>query len=252
MNDLVSVVMPIYNSEKYLGQAIDSVLSQSHRNWELHLVDDCSADSSPEIVKAYSRKDSRILPGSTGVNSGAAVARNIGIEQAKGRYLSFLDSDDVWDSAFLEHQLQFMKLRNARVVFCSYKRMDESLTREVKRIFVAPDLVTYKDTLKTCSLNALTTVIDTNGLGVIRMPERAALREDFAYFLSLLREVGCAYGNKEVLAAYRMRDGSISSNKRRIMKYQWNVYRRIENIGVAKSLYLLGCWMLHGVGKYIV
>ena len=126
MNDLVSVIMPSYGSEKFISKSIDSVLLQTYDNWELIIIDDCSPDESNKIIKEYLSKDSRIKFVKLEKNSGAAVARNKGIEIAKGRFIAFLDSDDLWLPEKLEKQISFMKDNNLAFTYSSYMLVDET------------------------------------------------------------------------------------------------------------------------------
>ena len=117
-----SIVMPVYNSQNYLEKTIESVIKQTHHNWELIASDDCSTDSSPQILKNFSEKDHRIKYQRLDTNSGAGIARNTSINIATGDVIAFLDSDDLWDNCFLEKSLYYMEKYNAGIVFSSYRQ----------------------------------------------------------------------------------------------------------------------------------
>lgn len=234
MNNLVSIVTPVHNSEAFLKGCIDSVLSQSYENWEHILVDDCSTDNSARIVKEYADKDSRIQLISLKENSGAGVARNKGIKVAAGDYIAFLDSDDLWAPEKLERQLRFMQDNNYYFSFSAYDTINENGV-DINRIVKAKARVTYKDALYKNPLGCLTVMYDVNFFGKQFMPE-IRKRQDYALWLQLLKKSD-AYGINEVLATYRFRNNSISSNKLGLVKYEWKIYREVEGLSFLKSLF---------------
>lgn len=248
MSDLVSIITPVYNAEKLIGETLTSVRNQSHENWEHILVDDCSSDQSVQRIEEFSRRDPRIKLVQLTKNSGPGVARNQAIDLAKGRYLAFLDADDIWFDFHLKDSLEFMKSKNHDFVFASYKRSDEHLNF-IYSNFEVPLKVSYTDVLKTNSISCLTAVIDTHTLGKKKMPH-IRKRQDMGLWLSYLKETEYAYGIKRPHAIYRIRENSLSRNKFNLIRYQWEFYRKVEGLSAFKSLYFLVLWTYYGLKKY--
>ena len=171
IEDLVSIVLPVYNCEKFLEETIKTIQSQTYTNWEALFVNDCSKDKSAEIIKEASTKDSRIKLINLKENSGAAIARNTGMEEAKGRYIAFLDSDDLWDNEKLEKQLKFIKEGNYAFTFTSYEFVTEDGTKTGKIVRV-PNKINYKQALKNTTIFTSTVIFDAKTLGkeLIKMP----------------------------------------------------------------------------------
>lgn len=245
--NLVSIITPMYNSEKYVGRTIESVLSQTYKEWEMIIVNDGSIDNSVKIVEKYADKDSRInlinQP-----NGGCASARNNALRNASGRYVCFLDSDDLWEPDFLSSQVEFLKEKNAAFVYSSHKRIDDD-DNEILVPFIVPERLIYTNLLKTCSISTLTVVIDLNKVGNISFNEYYEV-EDYALWLDLLKEINCAYGNKKILASYRIRKGSRSRNKYKITKSQFVIYYKKEKLGLLRSIYYTLSWAINGYLKY--
>lgn len=248
MDSLVSVIIPSFNSEKYIANTIKSVLNQSYKHIELIIVDDASKDQSVSIVKSLMNTDERIHLIELNENNGQGYARNKGIEQAKGVYLTFIDSDDQWYSNFLEEQLNFMKLTGAKVVFSSYKRMDESLNKDLG-VFMVPNKTTYKKLLKTNYMSCLTTVIDIKSLGKIYFKDNLKMHEDYVLWLEVLKRTTIAYGNPKVLAIYRIRNKSVSRNKFKGISKIWDIYIHVEKLNVLYSLYNIFLYIIKGFFK---
>ncbi len=244
---LVSIVTAIYNAEEFLEETIQSVLDQNFSDWELLLVDDFSTDHSLKIITKFTG-DKRIhaLTMPEGQGGSAANTRNFGIDQAKGRYITFLDADDTWKPNFLSSQLSFMKEKQCAFAFSSFFWRAANKDKE----YIVPARVTYHDTLKTNSITCLTAIYDREQIGVFYMPEDATKREDFACFLNILKKTKYAYGNPEVLAMYRLHNQSVSSRKTKMIKWQWRVYRKIEHLSFFKSVYYLFCWGFNGIKKH--
>jgi len=246
---LVSIITPMYNAEKYVGQTINSVLSQTYENWEMLIVNDGSKDSSAEIVADYSKKDSRVKLINQ-PNAGSAAARNNALRNAIGQFICFLDADDLWDNNFLEKQINFLKEKNAALVFSSYRRIGEKGEKKLEP-FIVPKTVTYTDLLKTCSISCLTALYDKTQIGEQYFKEELkSLRDDFVFWLQALKKVKMAYGNVEILASYRVFASSTTGNKKKVIKPQFVVYYKVEKLGLIKSLYYLGCWAVNGFLKY--
>lgn len=245
----VSIITPLYNGERFVAKTIESVLAQSYQDWEMIVVNDGSKDRGPEIVKEYAEKDSRIQLYSQ-PNGGSAAARNNGIRRATGRYIALLDADDTWMPNFLESQLGLMKEKNAVLVYGSHLRIDEN-EKECLVPFRAPERVTYRDMLKTCSISCLTGVYDTKPYGKVFLHEEfKSLRDDYVYWLEIIKKCGEAFGNQEIIGSYRILGNSVSHNKKKVIKPQYRVYREVEKLGVIPSVYYLCCWAVKGFLKY--
>jgi len=247
-SQMVSIVMPAWNSEKFISESIDSVLAQNYENFELLVVDDCSVDSTSEIVMKYVKADNRVKMISLQENSGPAVARNSAIEAATGRYIAFLDSDDLWYPEKLERQIEFLKNNNIALTYSGYDVLDED--GSLLSVFRPPTSIRYEDLLKTCSIGCLTAIYDAGLIGKMKMP-LIKKRQDYALWLKILKAVSLSMGCESSLAAYRIRNNSVSRGKLNAAKYQWYVYRQIEGIGFMKSLYYFIHYAYNGYYKYV-
>ena len=236
MGNQVSIITPCYNSEKFLTQTIESVLSQTYQDWEMLIVDDCSTDSSAQIIEKYSKTDSRIKYLKTETRSGSPTQpRNIGIANAKGRYIAFLDSDDLWLPNKLKEQMKvFMSCNDASIVFSYYEKISEDGNRS-NRIVKSPPSVTYSDLLYGNVIGCLTGVYDTHKVGKVYMKDCG--HEDYIMWLEVLRKGGLAVNTNSVQALYRVRGNSVSSNKLKALNWQWNIYTKVEGISVLKSVW---------------
>lgn len=242
----VSVVMPVYNGEAFIAESIRSVIQQSYQNWELIVVDDASVDTSVDRVKALCSDDERIRLIQLERNSGAAFARNKAIERARGQYIAFLDSDDLWLPHKLERQLAFMQAVSAAFSYSAYEKVDvNGMTWGQVSV---PRKVEYSDLLKTCSIGCLTAMYDTKYFGKVHMPN-IRKRQDLGLWLGLLKKTKYAYGLNETLAKYRLRPDSISSNKLSAAKYQWLLYRDVERLNLLKSIYYFSHYAVQGLLK---
>lgn len=245
----VSIITPMYNCEKFIGETIKSVINQSYKNWEMILIDDCSSDKTVEIAESFLKKDNRIKIIKLEENSGAAVARNKGISESTGRFKAFLDGDDLWESNKLERQINFMIENNVGFSFTSYKVIDEK-GKDLKKDVIVPKCIDYDGLLKNTIIGCLTVVIDTEIIGHIEMP-LIRTRQDFATWLSILKKGHVAYGINETLSRYRIVPNSISSNKLKAAKRNWYVYRQIEGLSILKSSFVLFNYALNAIYKRI-
>jgi len=246
---LVSIITPIYNGQRFIGQTIDSVLSQSYSNWEMIVVNDGSKDNSAAVVNEYVSKDSRIQLVNQ-ANGGSASARNNGIRRAKGQYIALLDADDTWNPDFLEKQLKLMRDKNASLVYSSHTRIDED-SKEILKPFIVPEQVNYNDLLKTCSISCLTGLYDTEKFGKVYLREdMKSVRDDYVYWLEIIKNVKTAYGNKEVLANYRILSSSASRKKKKVIGPHFKVLYKIEKLGLVRSSYFLANWAVRSYFKY--
>lgn len=238
----VSVIMPTFNSSKFVSEAIMSVMSQTIKDWELIIVDDCSTDDTVDVVSEF-LEDPRIKLNRLDINQGAAIARNTAIQHAKGRYIAFLDSDDQWLPNKLEEQLNFMQENQVDFCFSSYVQVDES-GNHVGTIS-APVSVSYKQLLKKNVIGCLTVIYDTKALGKVYMP-LIRKRQDFGLWLRLLKKAGEARSVGCPLAKYRVHAGSISANKWSAAFYTWRLYRDVEKLPLHKALYYFSFYAVEG------
>jgi glycosyltransferase involved in cell wall biosynthesis len=248
MNNLVSIVTPTFNSAKYIAETIQSVQNQTHHNWEMIIVDDCSIDNTVDIIKNFIAKDSRIQLHQLTSNSGPAVARNKGIENVSGKHMTFLDADDIWFNDFIENSIKTIEQTEIPFVFSSYKRSDEDLNF-IYSDFIVPQKVSYSDILKSNSISCLTAFLDIETLGKKSMP-LIRKRQDMGLWLQYLKEIPFAYGIQEPKAIYRIRKNSLSRKKSDLIKYQWQFYREVEKLNLFQSTYYMAHWMYRGFMKY--
>ncbi len=238
--------MPSYNSSKYIKETIGSVILQTYKNWELIIVDDCSTDNSVDVIKQFD--DDRIIVVENECNSGAAKSRNNAIKKAKGNWIAFLDSDDLWMCDKLEKQLSFMS-NNSVVFSCTdYKVISED-GKECSKFSPKKEEYTYKDILKHCYVGCSTVIYNVDKLGKVYMP-LAEKREDLACWLTILRSGEKVYYLHEFLAKYRLHSRSVSAKKTKMIRYQWNVYRKFEKLSIIKSIYYMIHWAIKGFLKY--
>lgn len=239
-----SIIMPLYNCSYYLKQAINSIHSQSYDDWELIIVDDCSTDNSLNIAKAFAKKDCRIKVIELKQNLGVANARNVAIEAAQGRFIAFLDSDDIWYSQKIQKQINFMIKNDINISFTAYDKIDEEgIPFQTIRV---PLKVNYKDLLKTNVMGCLTVIYDTKNLGKVFMHEHTK-REDFATWLKILKKVDYAYAVPEVLAQYRVYTDQSSSKKVSMARESWRLYRSVEQLNLFQSTYYFSHYAIRGL-----
>ena len=245
--DLVSIVVPVYNAEKYINDTIKTVQEQTYKNWELILVDDGSKDKSKSIIKNYMKNDERIKLYCQSENGGPAIARNKGIDLAKGHFLCFQDADDLWDADKLEKQLNFMKANNYAFSYTSYEYADEKGTPNGKKV-LAKEKLEYKKALKNNIISTITVMFDLSRIDkeLIKMPNLKYV-EDTATWWKILRNNYIAYGIPSVFSYYRRLEKTNSSNKLKTQKYLWDLYRKEEKLGTIYSVYCLFWKNTHAV-----
>lgn len=237
MNSLVSIITPCYNSSAFISQTIASVISQTYSNWEMIIVDDCSTDDSAKIIKSYCEIDSRVKYYKTEIGSGSPTKpRNIGISKAKGRFIAFLDSDDLWLPEKLETQLPLFKDDNVVIVYSYYKRISED-GKNLSRIIKSSSFHSYQTLLYGNEIGCLTAVIDTTKVDEYFFQHIG--HEDYALWLSILKKGGIAKNTGTVLAYYRIRNSSVSSNKIKAISWVWHIYYREEKLSLFASLFYL-------------
>ncbi|MFC3880865.1 glycosyltransferase family 2 protein [Algoriphagus namhaensis] len=242
---LVSIITPVHNAVLHIEETIESILKQTYENWELILIDDKSSDNGIDILRDYEGKDPRIKVLRNNNNQGAALTRNRGIKAAQGRFIAFLDSDDLWLPEKLEKQLDFMLQNGHAFTYTSYIKFRD---QEDVGVMKVPKKVNHRDLLKTCSIGCLTAMYDTEQLGKVYMPI-ISRRQDFALWLQILKIIPFAYGIQEPLAKYRLRSDSISGNKFKAAGYQWRVYREFEHLNVVEAGYYFLHYSFFGVIK---
>lgn len=223
--------MPSYNSV-YISESIDSILAQTYKNWELLITDDCSTDSTREIVSEYVTRDPRIKLFKLNQNSGAGVARNNSIEHAHGRFIAFCDSDDMWLPEKLEKQLAFMLDNGYEFSFTSYYSCSEDAV--VDNFVKCKSRVDLFSLIKDCSVGCLTAMYDTSRIGKILMPT-IRKRQDWGLWLTIIQKCKYGYGIKEALSKYRLCSTSISANKFSLVKYNVRVYNQVLGYSIIKS-----------------
>lgn len=230
---MVSIITPSYNSGKFIADTITSVINQTYQHWELIIVDDASQDNTCKIVSELLKKDNRIKLIQHAKNLGAGATRNTAVKMAKGNFIAFLDSDDIWKPNKLEKQLDYMKSKNVAICFSSYELIDEE-GNLLNKIVEALPILSYNKQLKCNYIGNLTGIYNADRLGKIYMPE-IKKRQDWVMWLNAIKKGGEAIGIKESLAYYRVRKTSISRNKLNLVKYNFNVYRRVLGFGFLKS-----------------
>lgn len=242
----VSIITPCYNSSKFLQQTIDSVLNQTFTDWEWLITDDKSTDNSVEIIRKVN--DERIKLTVAEKNGGAGHARNLSLEKATGRFITFLDADDFWEPNFLEEMVSFMKKENAELAYSNYSRCDENLIPKIED-FKADKNVTFNNLLKTCRLSLLSSMYDSQRVGKEFFPERSK-REDHVMWLNLLKKIPVGKPLPKTMAKYRMHASSISRKKTNIMLDQYLVYKDYMKFSTLKSMYYTANWAINGFMKY--
>lgn len=240
MCELVSVITPTYNCGAYIGKTIESVQKQSYENWEMIIVDDCSADDTRTVVEAYAERDKRIKYYCLEKNAGAAVARTKAMELAAGTYMAFLDSDDLWKADKLKKQLSFMKENNIAFSCTAYEHIDEAGEKTGKIVKAVPQ-TDYNRLLLDCPVGNSTVMYNVERMGKFQVPN-IRKRNDDALWLQMLKKERYIIGFPEVLMEYRIRNNSISSNKLSLIKYHWQLYREIEHLNVFRSVFHIAVW----------
>lgn len=222
MSELVSIIMPSYNTAKYIGKTIQSVLNQTYTNWELIIVDDCSTDNTDEIIAGF-LSDSRIRYLKNDVNGGAAVSRNYALREAKGKWIAFLDSDDLWLPQKLEKQIAFMKKNNYAFTFTDY--MIQLNGKWLPFVYTGPDVVNRRRMYNYCYFSTITVMYDREKTGLIQI-ENLRKNNDYAMWFQIIEKSNC-YRLPECLSIYVKHNGSVSSgSKLKLIKWLYILYRK--------------------------
>lgn len=249
---LVSIIVPVYNVEKYIAETMACVRNQTYTDWELLLVEDCSTDKTVQVIEDYLQRtgDARIQLIRQPVNSGAAKARNTGLDRAKGRYIAYLDSDDLWEPEKLERQLAFMKKKNAAFCFTGYEFADEN-GQGLGKVVRVPETLNYKQALKNTTIFTTTVMFDTDKISKELLDMPLVKSEDTALWWKVLRNGYVAYGLDENLVRYRRAGKSLSSNKLEAIRRIWHLYRKVERLNLFQSLYNFCFWAVRAVVRRV-
>lgn len=246
---LVSVVTPTYNSERFINETIESVLNQTYTNWEMIIVDDASQDNTVNIIKKYMKQDNRIRLIQLKENCGSAIARNTAMDHAKGRYIAFLDSDDLWLPEKLSTQIHFMLENDIAFSYTQYRRITEK-GQETNALSKVIPRVGYERLMKHCIIGCLTVMLDMEKIGPERMIN-IRTRQDYAYWLAIMKKGFDAYGMPIVLSHYRTVANSISSNKLKAAKKNWELYHHIEGHSFLKSIWYFTNYAINSIIQVI-
>lgn len=244
---LISIIVPCYNMENYIADTIMSVKRQTYSNWELLIVDDVSTDQTTAVIEPFCKEDSRIHLAVKEQHTGIASSRNQAISKANGRYLAFLDADDVWHPEKLERQLRFVQEQKIGFCYSSYDLIDETgkpLGKTIKSI----GTLTYKDYLRNTIIGCSTVMVDTDIVGRVTVPDFRT-SEDTATWLDILKQGVKAYAIDEPLTSYRIREKSASSNKMKAASDLWKVYRKHEKMSFFKTAYYFFCYAFNAIKK---
>lgn len=247
-NVLVSIIMPAYNAERFIEEAIRSVISQTVSDWELLVLDDCSQDRTPEIVKQLASEDVRITLIQNEVNQGVAKTRNRGFDLCRGKYIALLDSDDVWHPEKLELQLKCISENNADIAYCSYSLIDETGVK-TRNDFIVPPTTTFENFLIQSVISCSTVLLSRQIVENYRFKDNY-YHEDLVLWLQLLQDGYIACGVTSVLARYRVMEGTRASNKLRTAIHRWQIYHNFLGFSTIKSSVLLLRYAFLGIIKY--
>lgn len=237
--------MPAYNAGRYLEAAVESVFAQTYGNWELLIVDDASRDNTLELARSLKARDNRIKVFTQDRNQGVAAARNRALEDASGKYIAFLDSDDLWVPDKIEHQIEYMERTGLLVSYGDYKRIDEQ--NKLLGLVRSPDSIDYTRLLKSNFIGNLTGMYNAEVLG--KQVFSSFKHEDYVAWLALVKKAGQAGSVGRTLGYYRVYSGSTSSNKLKTATWQWKIYRRSEALGLLRSTYLLAFYTYYALSK---
>lgn len=249
MQQLVSVIMPAYNAEKTIKESIDSVLSQTYDNWELLVINDKSKDNTLSMIKEYVKEDNRIKLIDLEVNQGVAGARNNGLSKAKGRFLAFLDSDDIWSPDKLEKQVRFMCDKKSHMSCTSYEVIDADSNR-LNKLMNPQSKISYKTLLKGSRVGCLTVMVDLDEVDKKDLEMKKMGHEDYVTWLNIAKKYGDIDGLPINLAKYRVFEGSLSGNKKKAIMWQYKIYRDNENLSLPYSIYNMSHYAFNAVFKY--
>jgi len=245
---LVSIIVPVYNAEKYICETVECVRKQTYENWELLLVEDCSKDSTVAVLQEYLEKvkDARVRLISQEKNNGASRSRNRALKEACARYIAYLDADDLWVPEKLEKELAFMEGKQAAFAFTGYEFADEN-GKGLGKVVRVPETLTYKEALKNTTIFTTTVMFDTEKIDKNFLEMPIIKSEDTALWWKVLRSGYVAHGLDENLVKYRRAGKSLSSNKLEALRRIWNLYRKAEGMSIPSSAYHFCFWAVNAV-----
>jgi teichuronic acid biosynthesis glycosyltransferase TuaG len=246
-NELVSIITPAFRCAGVIGETIRSVLAQTYTNWEMLIAEDCSPDETGSVIEQWVKQDPRITLIRQERNGGPAMARNAALESARGNWIAFLDSDDLWLPNKLERCLDFAHKNNAAFVFTGFKRMTAEGT-ELARYISVPRSLNYRQLLGNTAIATSTVMIDMRHTGPVRM--RKTYYDDFDCWLQIVKKGVLAYGLNEDLMRYRIMNSSVSRNKGKSALHVWRAYRELEKLSLPSSLWHFAHYAIRGYLKY--
>ena len=250
VNELVSIITPVYNNSEFIKQTIESVQKQTYKNWEMIIVDDCSTDRTPELIKKISQKDDRIKYIKLENNSGAAIARNKALSESRGRFIAYLDADDLWKKNKIQNQIDFMLAHDYAFVCSNYEKID--INNKILKQVKIPKEINYKLFLRNTIIQTVGVMIDSRKTGreLLMMPN-VRRRQDAATWCQLLKSGFNCYGVPEFLSYYRVVPNSLSSNKIKAIKGTWFLYRKIEKLSLVNACFCFLGYAINAVKKRI-
>lgn len=249
---MVSIITPVYNVENFITETMDSVRAQSFRDWELLLVEDGCKDRTVPVILEYLERtgEKRIRLIQMEQNGGAARARNRGVKESLGRYVAYIDADDLWEPEKLEKQLKFMEEKGAAFCFTGYEFADEN-GKGLGKIVKVPETIDYKEALKNTTIFTSTVMFDSEKIPKDELEMPVIKSEDTALWWRVLRKGNVAYGLNENLVKYRRAGKSLSSNKLEAVRRIWNLYRKAEGMSIPASAYHFCFWAVRAVKRRI-
>lgn len=253
MEEKVSVIVPNYNCEKFIEETVNSVINQTYKNWELLIVDDCSTDGSVEVIKKLQAADGRIKLFINEKNSGAAASRNKALKEASGKWIAFLDSDDLWLPDKLEKQIAFMEENGYKFSYTAYEHIDENSNALNVRV-TGPKVLSKRKMFRYCYPGCLTVMYDSSDVGAVQIPDEIANGEnDYAIWLKVCKAYKCYYLN-EILSLYRVRNSSLShkSKKTKLMKNHYRLFRISEGRSSVGAFFCLLRNLFYGFWKKVI
>lgn len=245
--DLVSIITPAFRAASFIGETIKSVIAQTYPNWEMLIAEDCSPDDTREVIRQWALVEPRVKLVSMERNGGPALARNAALELAKGRWIAFLDSDDLWLPDKLERTIAHAQARQAALVFTGFRRISADGSATGRYVDV-PYTLSYHQLLGNTAIATSTVMLDRNLVGEVRM--KKTYYDDFSCWLQILKRGHLAFGLDEDLMRYRVMNQSVSRNKRRSALHVWRAYRDLEKLNLPLSLWYFSRYAIRGLLKY--
>lgn len=245
----VSIITPTYNSERFIAETIVSVQAQTYQDWEMIIVDDCSTDKTAEIVASFQEKDSRIKYFYNSTNKGSALSRNLALQKAKGKWIAFLDSDDLWLPDKLEKQIEFMTKNNYHFSYTNYCEIDEN-SKETGILITGPKVITDKLMKAYCWPGCLTVMYDAEKVGIMQTVD-IRINEEYALWIKIAKKHNC-YLLDENLAKYRRHNKSLTSQSYfKLIKWHYLMFRKSENRNAVSSFILTLVNLIFGTYKKV-